>query len=195
MSNNKQLWILSGGNGSGKSTFYNQFLAPIGLPFINADILAKKLNAENTQAVSYQAADLAEKLRRNLLRLGTNFCFETVFSHPSKIDFLAKAKSIGYEIILIYIHLQNDELNLARVAQRVMQGGHDVPTDKIISRIPRTMRYVKDALPLVDMAKFYDNSSTSQAFLSVAQLKNGQLLKQIDILPLWAKEMLSDYLD
>lgn len=195
MSNDKQLWILSGGNGAGKSTFYHQFLAPTGLPFINADILAKKLDAENTQTISYQAAKLAEKLRKNLLQLGTNFCFETVFSHPSKIDFLAEAKSNGYEIILIYIHLQSDELNLARVAQRVMQGGHSVPTDKVVSRIPRTMRYVKDALPLVDIAQFYDNSSTSQPFLSVAQLEKSKLVKQMEILPLWAKEMLSVYLD
>ena len=194
MSGGKQLWVLTGGNGAGKSTFYQQFLEPRGLPFINADILAKQLDAEHTEAMSYKAAMLAEKLRINLLHSDTSFCFETVFSHPSKIDFLALAKSLGYEIILVYIHLQTDELNQARVAQRVMQGGHNVPTDKIITRIPRTMGYVSDALPLVDMAKFYDNSSHSQPFISVALLNKGQLQKQLDTLPVWAEAMLSDYL-
>jgi len=193
MSATKQLWVLAGGNGAGKSTFYQQFLAPTGLPFVNADILARQLDAENTEAVSYKAAKLAEKLRMNLLQSGASFCFETVFSHPSKIDFLAAAKTLGYEIILVYIHLQTDELNQARVAQRVMQGGHNVPTDKITARIPRTMRYVSDALPLVDMAKFYDNSSKNQPFLSVALLNRGQLQKQMEVLPDWAEDMLSNY--
>lgn len=190
----KQLWVLAGGNGAGKSTFYRQFLNSNGLPFINADILALQLDAEHTEAVSYKAAKLAENLRIDLLKSGISFCFETVFSHPSKIDFIAMAKSFGYEIILIYIHLQTDELNQARVAQRVMGGGHNVPQDKIIARIPRTMRYVRDALPLLDMAKFYDNSSQTQPFVSVALLNKGKLQKQLEVLPEWADVMLSDYL-
>ena len=195
MSSDKQLWLLAGGNGAGKSTFFEHFLKSAGLPFINADILAKQLADEYTEAVSYKAAKLAEKLRFSLLHSGTSFCFETVFSHPSKIDFMATAKSLGYEIILLYIHLQNDELNQARVAQRVNEGGHNVPADKIISRIPRTMAYVKDALPLTDVARFYDNSSQSQPFLSIAQLNEGQLTKQRDVLPGWAEDMLSNYID
>lgn len=189
----KQLWLLAGGNGAGKSTFYQQFLKPLNLPFVNADILAKQLDNENTEAASYKAAKLAEKLRLSLLHSGASFCFETVFSHPSKIDFLATAKALGYEIILVYIHLQNDELNQARVIQRVNEGGHNVPADKIISRIPRTMANVRDALPLVDIANFYDNSSHSQPFLSVALLQKGQITKQVDELPAWAEDMLSDY--
>lgn len=194
MTGGKQLWVLAGGNGAGKSTFYDQFLAPTGMLFINADILAKQLDAEHTEVVSYKAAILVEKLRTQLLDSGTSFCFETVFSHPSKIDFLANAKSLGYEIILVYIHLQTVELNQARVAQRVKQGGHNVPTDKIISRLPRTMRHVRDALPLVDRVKFYDNSSHSQPFLSVASLDTGHLHIQMDTLPEWAEEMLLDYI-
>jgi len=193
MTDKKQLWILTGGNGAGKSTFYEQFLAPTGMLFINADIIAKQLNSEKTETVSYHAAILAGKLREKLLQIENSFCFETVFSHPSKIDFLAKAKSLNYEIILVYVHLQTDELNQARVAQRVKHGGHNVPVDKIISRIPRTMRYVREALSLVDITKFYDNSSHDNPFSSVALLTNGQLQKQQKILPDWAKKMLVDY--
>jgi len=195
MNGGKQLWVLAGGNGAGKTTFFEQFLASTGLPFINADILAKQLDAEHSEAVSYKAAMLTEKLRMELLHKGISFCFETVFSHPSKIDFVATAKSLGYEIILVYIHLENVELNQARVVQRVMQGGHNVPADKIVSRIPRTICNVVDVLPLVDMAKFYDNSSHNHVFKSVALLNKGQLLKQINVLPEWAARMLSDYLD
>jgi len=193
MTGGKQLWVLTGGNGAGKSTFYEQFLAPTGMLFVNADILAKHLDPEHTEAISYKAAILVGNLRTKILQTGSSFCFETVFSHPSKIDFLAKAKSHGYEIILVYIHLQTSELNQARVAQRVNRGGHNVPANKIISRIPRTMRNVREALQLVDIAKFYDNSSCSQPFLSVALLDKGQLEKQLETLPDWAEEILVDY--
>ena len=64
-----------------------------------------------------------------------SFCFETVFSHESKIDFLARAKANGYKIILVYIHLFDANLNEARVKQRTSEGGHSVPIEKIHSRI------------------------------------------------------------
>jgi len=194
MSKRKQLWVLAGGNGAGKTTFYDEFLGPKKLAFINADILAARLDAANAEAISYKAAKLAEELRMNLLRSGQSFCFETVFSHPSKIDFLGKAKSLDYEITLIYIHLQTDELNQARVAQRVSQGGHTVPAEKITNRIPRTLRNVKQALSLVDYAMLYDNSSQSQPFSSVALLNKGRLEIQLEELPDWAKVMLADFI-
>ena len=194
MNDRKQLWILAGGNGAGKTTFYEKFLAPKQVTFINADILAKSLDKNDTESVSYAAAKLAEKLRLDLLRKGQSFCFETVFSHPSKIDFLAEAKALDYEIILIYIHLQTDELNQARVDQRIKQGGHSVPAEKIISRIPRTKKNVQQALPLVDYAALYDNSSQDQPFLTVALLTNGQLDIKVDLLPEWAEVMLTNFL-
>ncbi|VAW96554.1 hypothetical protein MNBD_GAMMA21-1049 [hydrothermal vent metagenome] len=194
MSEDKQLWLLAGGNGAGKSTFYQQFLSSSGLPFVNADILAKELDREAPEAVSYKAAKLAENLRLDLLRAGTSFCFETVFSHPSKIDFLATAKASGYEIVLVYIHLQNDQLNQARVLQRVNEGGHNVPTEKIVSRIPRTMQYVSEALALVDVAQFYDNSLHDKPFTSIASITDSELQIQQQPLPEWAEVMLVNYL-
>jgi len=193
VSKTKQLWLLAGGNGAGKSTFYQQFLASSGLPFINADILAKELDAKEPEAASYKAAKLAEHLRFDLLHAGTSFCFETVFSHASKIDFLAAAKAAAYDIVLVYIHLHNDQLNQARVSQRVREGGHDVPPGKIISRIPRTMQYVSDALALVDTVQFYDNSSYDEPFISIASINNGELQIQQQPLPEWAQKMLVKY--
>ena len=87
MSADKQFWLLAGGNGAGKSTFYRLFLASTGLPFVNADILAKELNVEQPEVVSYKAAKLAEKLRLDLLRTGTSFCFEAVFFILRKLIF------------------------------------------------------------------------------------------------------------
>ena len=93
MNQRKQIWLLSGGNGAGKSTFYRTQLEPRGLNFVNADILARHLFPDAPEAHSYTAAKVAEEMRNRLLEEGRSFCFETVFSHPSKIDFLARAKA------------------------------------------------------------------------------------------------------
>jgi predicted ABC-type ATPase len=100
MIDHKQMWLLAGGNGAGKSTFYRLFLEPKGMKFINADLIARDMNRENTEDTGYLASHMAERLRERFLEEGVSFCFETVFSHVSKIDFVAKAKSLGYEVIL-----------------------------------------------------------------------------------------------
>jgi predicted ABC-type ATPase len=186
----KQLWILAGGNGAGKTTFYNLFLAPKGIKLVNADVIAEAINPENPEKVSYAAATVAEQLRGSLLQQGVSFCFETVFSHVSKIDFVANAKALGYDIILVFIHLDTSGLNEARVYQRVTEGGHSVPVDKIHRRIPRTMKHIGVVLPLVDEARLLDNSYRDNPFQQVACVKRGKLQWINDPLPPWAEEIL-----
>lgn len=188
----KQLWILAGGNGAGKSTFYQIALADMGIKLINADLIAKVINPDHPETVSYEAAGIAERIREALLRQGTSFCFETVFSHPSKIDFIAMAKSMGYEIILVYIHLATADLNEARVRQRVSEGGHYVPAEKIRTRLPRTMAHIGVAMPLVDKAYLLENSAYDDPFQQVAIIKKGQCTWHIEPLPAWARQMISD---
>lgn len=189
----KQLWILAGGNGAGKSTFYNLYLAHNGIKFVNADLIAREIDSENTEDVSYQAAALAAKIREDLISKGVSFCFETVFSHESKIDFIAQAKAYGYTVVLIYIHLTNSALNEARVRQRVSEGGHSVPSKKIHARIPRTKKHIKTALSLVDEARLLDNSRRDNPFQQVAVLKSGDCKELVSPLPEWAKEIWPDY--
>jgi len=193
LSDRKQLWILAGGNGAGKSTFYRTQLAPLGVPFINADVLAKELYPEAPEEHSYDAAKLATEMRFKLLHEGRSFCFETVFSHPSKIDFVAKAKALGYQIILVFIHLDNVSLNQARVAQRLSEGGHNVPDEKVASRIPRLLQNIKQTLPLCDQVRILNNSRIDNPFQQVAVIRNGQLQQEIP-LPDWAKDLLENYL-
>ncbi|PCI61445.1 MAG: hypothetical protein COB35_06555 [Gammaproteobacteria bacterium] len=183
----KSLWLLTGGNGAGKTTFFNTFLKPKGVAFVNADEIAKSLFTDEAEKYSYDAARIAEKMREDLLTQGRSFCFETVFSHPSKIDFVAKAKALGYGINLVFIHVENAELNVARVINRVDQGGHSVPEDKIHSRIPRTLKNVAIAAQLSDNFIVFDNSSLEKPFQKVITIKNGVITQQIDHLPAWCQ--------
>jgi len=179
--------MLVGGNGAGKSTFYNQALKPLGMPFINADLIAKDVFPDEPEINSYHASRLAQTLRFEQLDLGKSFCFETVFSHPSKIDFIARAKARGYQVILVVIHVFCSDLNKARIAQRVEEGGHNVPDDKVVARIPRTLEHVATAIPLCDEVWILDNSSLQHPFLPVITIKQGQRREHVCPLPEWAK--------
>jgi predicted ABC-type ATPase len=190
MTHQGQLWVLAGGNGAGKSTFYNQHLAKYGIKLVNADLIAKDIDSQNPEESSYQASTVAAKIREDLVSQGISFCFETVFSHESKIDFLANAKASGYTIILVYIHLFDSSLNEARVKQRVSEGGHNVPAEKIRSRIPRTMKYIKIALSIVDEARILDNSSKDNPFQQILVMKSGNFEAKTGPLPEWAKDLL-----
>ena len=101
-----ELWLLVGGNGAGKSTFYERFLARRKIPLINADNIARSLWPEHPEKHSYEAALIAEKERFRLLEERQSFCFETVFSHPSKVDFVGAAKAAGFRVRLFYFHLE-----------------------------------------------------------------------------------------
>jgi predicted ABC-type ATPase len=183
--------MLVGGNGAGKSTFYRLALEPLGLPFVNADLLARVAFPDDPEAHSYDAAMLAEGLRHQLLKDRLSFCFETLYSHPSKIDFVAHAKALGYQIIMVFIHLESSVLNQARVAMRVNDGGHNVPSEKVISRIPRLLRHVQASIPLVDVLRVYDNSSALDPFRPVLTIRQGAVQLHQDPLPTWAAAMLA----
>ena len=185
--------MLVGGNGAGKSTFFRLALEPLGLPFVNADQLARILFPDAPEAHSYEAAQLAEHQRLQLLQEGVSFCFETVYSHPSKIDFIARAKALDYQIIMVLIHLETAQLNQARIASRVSEGGHHVPSDKVIARLPRLLNHVRASIPLVDVLRVYDNSSALNPFLPVLTISDGRVERHLDPLPEWAAALLLDH--
>ena len=125
---------------------------------------------------------------------GANFCFETVYSHPSKIDFLAEAKVLGYTIYLVMIGLGDDVLHVARVYQRVNEGGHSVPIEKIKSRILRTKNHVLTSIPLVDELWVIDNSSVDEPFGLQLKFRHGALVYQSDDLRPWVLDMFAAHL-
>ena len=146
----KQLWILAGGNGAGKSRFYDTYLKDKDLSFVNDDRLAKEISDEQTDEVAKTAQAQAMDACLQKILNGETFCFETVFSHESKLELIKKAKSNGYQVLLVFIHLDNPERNIARVFQRVENGGHNVPHDRIKNRIPRAVENLKKAIPFAD---------------------------------------------
>jgi predicted ABC-type ATPase len=186
------LIVLAGPNGAGKTTFFDVFLRARGFRFVNADWIARGLPGDDRADVEYRAAELAEIERRALVARGDTFVMETVFSDPAgaKLEFLRDARARGYRIGFAYIGLASAALSQARVLQRVAQGGHDVPDDRIRKRLPRSLANAREALRFVDAAWVFDNSDADHPFQLVATTRVGQVTDVLPSAPRWCRSML-----
>lgn len=178
---------LAGPNGAGKSTFLEAFLKPAALRYINADEIAKELDVD-----AYAAAKLAGGIRNELMARKESFIFETVLSDPvgEKVEFLSSAAEQGYTVVLCFIGLDSAERSDERVAMRVTQGGHDVPTEKLTARYPRTLANLARAIRTLPLVYIYDNSDLTAPFRLLAEYRNGQQHTAVESLPSWLREAL-----
>ena len=136
---------------------------------------------------------LADYIRSILLTTCDKFTFETVMSHPSKLDFIRLAKSLGFRIYLYFVSLEDPIMNIARVEARVRQGGHDVPKEKIVNRYERTMNLLLDAIKLVDRAYLFDNSSTHPILFATSQHDEISMVNE-EFAPDWFRKYVIDKL-
>jgi predicted ABC-type ATPase len=167
------LHLIAGPNGAGKSTLFDLVIGPVtGLELVNADLIAAERWPDDPAAHAYDASQLAAERRDVLLASRTSFVTETVFSHESKLDLVKAAVDAGY-IVTLHIVMVPEELAVARVPNRVGNGGHDVPEEKIRSRYKRLWQLLAAAISLVDEAKVYDNSVAKTPFRVVASFDRG----------------------
>jgi predicted ABC-type ATPase len=178
---------LAGPNGAGKTTFYHAHLQAAGLRFVNADNIARELKLG-----AYEAVRIADTLRRELVKQRESFVFETVFSDPAgdKLTFLREAANAGYTVVLCFIGTSGPEVSDERVAMRVSQGGHDVPTEKLIARFPRTMANLKAAIREVPSVWVFDNDDLRTPFRLAAVFERGKPLKLNKPVPKWLQPLL-----
>ena len=178
---------LAGPNGAGKTTFYHTYLKAAALRYVNADFLARELNLE-----AYAAARLADALRRELVRQQASFVFETVFSDPAgdKRAFLKAAVRAGYTVVLCFIGVASARVCEERVAMRVSRGGHDVPTEKLMSRFPRSLANLKAAITELPHLLIFDNTDLRNPFRQVAGFENGERVFTTRPSPKWLRSLL-----
>ena len=179
------LHLIVGPNGAGKTTLYEHVLGPAtGLPFINADQIARARWPGEEVERSYDAAKLAAAQRDGAIRQGRSFLAETVFSHPSKLDLIRAAQAQGY-LVELHVVMIPEELAVARVECRVRAGGHDVPAEKVRGRFQRLWELVREAIALADQATVYDNARARKPFRVVARYVEGRPLGPA-IWPTWS---------
>ena len=178
---------IAGSNGAGKTTFFHAHLREAGLRFVNADDIAHELDVS-----AYEAAEIADALRHELVRQRESFVFETVFSDPAgeKLAFLTDAVAAGYNVVLCFIGISGPETSEERVAIRASQGGHDVPPEKLITRFPRTVANLKAAIQTLPVVLIFDNDDLAAPFRKVAECRNGKGVFVADPVPEWSRAML-----
>jgi predicted ABC-type ATPase len=189
-----KLIIIAGPNGTGKTSVTGKILEHEwieGCLYINPDNIAKDTFGDwNSPEGTLKAAQLAARMREECLAKNESFCFETVMSAPDKLDFIRRAKEAGYFIRLFFVGTSSPMINASRIALRVMEGGHDVPLPKIISRYTKSIANCAVAMRLVDRAYIYDNSIDYKDPRLLFRVVDGKLEKKYAKISSWAVELL-----
>lgn len=192
-----ELIIIAGPNGSGKTSVTQKFLHhewAEGTIYINPDEVAKERFGDwNSREAILSAANYCAEWRERCLAEKKSFVFETVMSAEDKIDFIIRAKEAGFFVRLFFISTSHPSINAARIAGRVMEGGHDVPIPKIVSRYYKSIENCKTISPVVDRLYVYDNSVNGQDAKIQFRLTNGKLSKMyVSEVPEWAQIILPE---
>ncbi len=141
---------------------------------------------------SYHFAIISDFLRINLIKEKVSFSFETVFSHPSKLDLISTAKNNGYKVYLYFIGTETPLINEERILDRIKKGGHQVSKEKISERYYRTMELLFKMLKSVDEVYLWDNSLKKHEF--IGSLIKNNLSFDTNLFPNWIDKYLIEKL-
>jgi predicted ABC-type ATPase len=189
------LWVIAGPNGAGKTTCYEELVRPrLAAEFVNADRIAASRWPDEAGAHAYEAAELAAKRRSELLLERRSFVAETVFSHPSKIELMERARDAGYVVWLTVVGLENAELAVRRVAERVASGGHPVPEQKIRERYERITDNARRGVVLAHRSFVLDNGDPRRPLRTVLTFQAGAVVFRARPTPRWCLRMFAHYL-
>ena len=123
-----------------------------------------------------------------MLNIVQQFTIETVLSDKRKLDYIRCAKNLGYRIYLYFISTKDVQINIKRVSQRVAQGGHDVPREKIEKRYAKSLENLYDTIKLCDRAYLFDNSGEMWVYL--AEFDQDTLIIHESNIPAWLNDNL-----
>ena len=136
---------------------------------------------------SYTVALVTNFLQQECIARKISFSQETVFSHPSKVAALETARMAGFRTYLYFVSTMDATVNVERVRNRLAQGGHGVPEEKIRQRYMRAMKLLRAARPFLSRAFFFDNSGTEMRHLASWSCEEG-LCAMTDDVPQWYRE-------
>ena len=166
--NIKRIIIIAGPNGAGKTTFAKEFL-PNELEcihFVNADLIAAGLSPFKPETAAIHAGKLMLKSIDEHVSKLESFVFETTLSAKGYARKIPHWQSLGYHVDLVFLKLDNVEIAIDRVAQRVTQGGHFIPEEVIRRRFLSGWKNMQDIYkPIVNSWVIYDNSTNMPLLL------------------------------
>lgn len=189
------LIVIAEPNGSGKTSVTSKILHHEWLEdseYINPDNVARDVFGDwNNQESVLKAANYCNEWRERCLSERKSHIFETVMSAPDKVEYILRAKEAGFFIRLFFVSTESPTINAKRVANRVLNGGHDVPILKIISRYDKSIANCIALAPYVDRLYVYDNSIEDAEARLLFRLSDGELAKcYVEELPNWASTII-----
>lgn len=165
----KKIIIIAGPNGAGKTTFAREFLPNEAhcRTFINADLIAAGLSPFAPELAAIKAGKIMLSNIDELVAQGRSFALETTLSGNGYARAIPRWQALGYHVKLIFLQLPNAETAIARVAERVQQGGHDIPEATIRRRFAAGLQLFEQRYkPLVDVWLHFDNSGESPILIN-----------------------------
>ena len=169
MTTDPRLYIIAGCNGAGKTTASYTILPEIlqCREFVNADEIAKGLSPFNPESMAIKAGRLMVSRINELLGMNASFALETTLSTRSYTSLISKSHELGYKVSLIYFWLQSPELAEMRVAKRVKEGGHNIPTPVLRRRYRSGIANLFQLyMPIVDYWMIFDNSQPTRVMVA-----------------------------
>ena len=177
----KQLYIIAGCNGAGKTTASKQFLPSIleCRQWVNADEIAYGLSPLDPQSVAFQAGRLMLERIQELLNQDVTFAIETTLSTRAYRNLVLQAQAKSYQVNLVFFYLPSPQMAIRRIAHRVKNGGHYVPDDVVIRRYYRGLKNLKEIfMPIVDQWNIYQYEGNAYALLDSG--KKGEISNLFD---------------
>jgi predicted ABC-type ATPase len=165
----KTLYIISGCNGAGKTTASLRVLPGVldCKQFVNADEIARGLSPLDPDSMAIEAGKLMKARAEQLLEGEENFAMETTLSARTYIKLIKRAREKGFQVQLIFFWLKSPETAITRVAQRVQEGGHNVPQNVIIRRYYTGLNNLFNLfMPIVDVWMLFDNSDMQKVMIA-----------------------------
>ncbi len=181
------LIVYAGPNGSGKSSVREAVDSPVEV-VIDPDRIARGINAADPRSVDNEAGRAAVRLFDETIEARRSLSLETMLTGHTALRRMERAKAAGYEVALIYVALNDPQLNVDRVTERARQGGHYIEPETVRRRVGSSLDNLPRALAIADQSVVLDNSGP--AHRRVLELADGRVTFQAEQMPHWLQDRL-----